>query len=347
MVFDGFCYKASVICLFIIMIGSSCDGMEVVIDNPSPHTISAERIYGNGSTYCAFTSMVICDGIWYLAFREGVNHKNDNGVIRILRSKDCKNWSLFQVVSAPNIDLRDPNLSIMPNGSMVLICGARRTMEDGTFISTKTFFAKNKDGLFGDLKPISLPETIDDEELSWLWGLTWEGDIGYGAVYRRSDGKSGLSLVRTNDGESYDFITELDVGTIVNETRLRFLNDKTMVAFMRSEGNGFMGISRPPYTDWSYKQLNIYLAGHDFIIDNTKIVCATRTIGQDGEKTVVFYGNTDGSFYKSIELPSYGISGDTSYASIVEWNGCYYISYYSKHETEKPCIYISKIIKDK
>lgn len=187
--------------------------------------------------------------------------------------------------------------------------------------------------------------SIDNDALSWLWRLTWNGDTGYGAVYRNDGVANRLTLVKTKDGVNYEIITELEVGRIINETRVRFLEDHTMIALMRSDENGFIGISRPPYTEWNMRQLDIYLAGQDFIFDGDRIICATRRRDPDGEKTVIYFGSQDGFFDDCIELPSYGKISDTSYPSIINEGDCYWISYYSMHETEKPCIYMSRISK--
>ncbi len=320
---------------------SSCDKNEIEVKRS---LIRTDRIYGDGNTYCSFTSMVINDGVWYLAFREGPAHVSDYAIIRILYSSDGISWQLGQTLSSDNTDLRDPNLSVMPDGRIMMICGARRRDDNGSYY-TKTFYSIFEGDSFSDVKPICLPEEIDDVPCSWLWRLTWNGNVGYGAVYRNDGYSNTLTLVKTYDGVSYEVITELEVGRIINETRIRFLKDQTMVALMRSDENGFIGVSKPPYTRWEMKRLDIYLAGQDFIFDQDWMICATRRRDPDGEKTVVYFGNQNGEFDDIIELPSYGIGGDTSYPSIINQGDYYYVSYYSMHETEKPCIYLSKIAK--
>lgn len=328
---------------FLLIPFASCKRVDdYYIEEPS--LIDTIQVYGDGSSYCAFTSMVVHDGVWYLAFREGSSHIDISSVITVLRSFNGIIWSFFQTISSDNMDLRDPNLSIMPNGDLFLICGGRKRRQDGIF-STKSYYARFDDGKFGEVMPLNMPRTIDDNPLCWLWRLTWNGNIGYGAVYRNDGLKDRLTLVKTKDGINYEIITELEVGRIINETRLRFLPDQTMVALMRSDGNGFMGVSKPPYTQWEMTQLDIYLAGQDFVFDRDIMICASRRIDYDGEKTVVYFGNLNGEFDSVIELPSYGIAGDTSYPSIIDQGDYYYVSYYSKHETVKPCIYLSKIAK--
>ena len=291
--------------------------------------------------------MVIWDDEWYLAFREGTSHVDDSAVIRILCSKDGQKWDLFQTISTDNIDLRDPNLSVMSDGTLLLICGATIRNQDNTEI-TKTYYSKcPKRGHFGIPIPVKLPKEIDKGPWNWLWKLTWNAGVGYGAVYRNDGEADKLTLVKTSDGVLYDFVTELEVGRLVNETRVRIIPDQTMVALMRSGGNGYMGISKPPYTKWEMKQLDIFLAGQEFVFDGTRMVCSTRRRDPEGEKTVVYFGDISGVFNECIEIPSYGKTSDTGYPSIIDMHNDYYISYYSMHETEKPCIYLSRISKGK
>lgn len=338
--------KYSIYCLLAIIVFASCDKMDEQVEPlwEKPALQSTTRIYGDGSTYCSFTSMVKLGNVWFLAFREGESHLGDNAVIQLLRSEDGINWTMHQTISAPNIDLRDPNLSIMPDGTMLMICGARMKTGDDEY-STKTYYSKFWEGQFKEVAPVNLPPSIDNDALSWLWRLTWNGDTGYGAVYRNDGVANRLTLVKTKDGVNYEKISELEVGRIINETRIRFLEDQTMVALMRSDQNGFMGMSKPPYTNWEMKRLDIYLAGQDFIFDQSRMICATRRMDSEGEKTVVYIGNQFGIFDDCIELPSFGKGSDTSYPSILNERESYYVTYYSMHETEKPCIYLSRISK--
>ena len=68
------------------------------------------RVYGDGSTYCAFTSLVKRGIVTMFAFREGMKHygPDDFGVIKILKSKDLHSWDVVGSISCSEVDLRDP-----------------------------------------------------------------------------------------------------------------------------------------------------------------------------------------------------------------------------------------------
>lgn len=143
-----------VLCLVITACDKVNEPAELVWEKPTLQ--NTERIYGDGSTYCSFTSMVKLGDVWFLAFREGESHLGDNAVIQLLRSEDGINWTMHQTISAPNIDLRDPNLSIMPDGAMLMICGARMKTGDDEY-STKTYYSKFREGQFNEVAPVNFP----------------------------------------------------------------------------------------------------------------------------------------------------------------------------------------------
>src|SRR6185312_5191872 len=64
-----------------------------------------------------------------------------------------------------------------------------------------------------------------------------------------------LKLVVSTDGVKFDPVTHLDVPGNPNETTVRFLPDGEMVALVRREAGtkfGWIGRSKPPYTDWKW-----------------------------------------------------------------------------------------------
>lgn len=315
-----------------------------------PSGVSIKRIYGNGSSYCAFTSLTKNNGIYYLAFREGESHvsEGDYGIIKILVSSNGNDWHIMQTVSLKEVDLRDPCLSVTPNGEILLLCGARYKTNDGNY-ATKTYYAKENKGAFEEIKPVVVPEEIDDKYCCWIWRITWNDIEGYGVVYRSNDNHStNITLVKTFDGITYSRVTDIELGGDPSETKLSFLKDGTLMAMIRRDGGnkkGYMGYSKYPYTEWNLKELDIYLAGQDFLVDEDLVICSTRLRENIGDKTNIWIGNLDGVFSWSYVLPSLGSGGDTSYTGLLNENDEYWISYYSKHEFNKPAIYLAKIPK--
>ena len=81
----------------------------------------------NNAPHNAFTSLIEYNAHLYCAFREGKTHVDktggDNGKIRILHSVDGLVWESVDVISKKGWDLRDPFLSIRPDGRLTLSCG--------------------------------------------------------------------------------------------------------------------------------------------------------------------------------------------------------------------------------
>lgn len=310
-------------------------------------TICVEHIYGEGKTYCAFTSLIKWNGSYYLAFREGSSHvsSGDFGKIVILKSVDGEKWDVSQRISVDGVDLRDPNLSIMPDGRLYLLCGARKKKQDNTYI-TKTIYSIGDNGFFESMNDIKTQ--FDNNSSFWIWRIEWKDNIGYGTAYTKGeDDVYHAFLVSTIDGIHFDFVSEMNVGYSPTECRVRFLADGTMVALMRNDYNksqgGYIGISFPPYTNWEWKVTNVPFAGQDFILIKDNIFVVTRTKQNGEEKTGLFILDLNGSLQWQYMLPSYGKSSDTAYGSICSTDEEYWISYYSMHETTKPSIYLAKI----
>jgi len=337
-----------IIHLFIVLIICGCSSLEMEKKRGNTESVSISRIYGDGSSYCSFTSLVKSDGYYYLAFREGRTHvkEGDYGNIKILKSHDGENWSILQSISLNEVDLRDPCLSVLPNGSLLLLCGARYKTEDG-YYTTKTYCAMERKGKFDELMPVIVPNDIDDNICCWIWKLTWNNYEGYGVAYRMNDNQSSqITLVKTTDGINYTKVTDIGLDGNPSEARLRFLEDGTMIALIRRDGGnrkGYIGFSNYPYIEWNLKELDIYLAGQDFIVDKEELICSTRIYENTDKRTCIWVGNLEGVFLWSYTLPSLG--SETSYAGLLNEEKNYYISYCSMHEFEKPAIYLAKIPK--
>ena len=312
--------------------------------------VTVSHIYGDGSTYCAFTSLIKRNGIYYLAFREAASHVSpgDYGVIRILTSVDGESWSLKQTLQSREIDLRDPDLSEMPNGKIMITCGARMLSYNDLYV-TRTYCSIEDDrGSFCDAVPVNIPKGANWETSSWIWRITWHNGVGYGVCY----GDDKLAIVKTIDGLNYDIIAFPSIPGNPNECQIRFLPDDTAIMLVRrSQGNGqtgYMGKALPPnYQEWDWKELAIYLAGQNFIIDGEKLIVCTRMTQNIGDRTCMWIGDKGGSFNWCYTLPFGGRSGkgDTAYAGILNEKSNYWVSYYAIHDGEKPSIYLARIPK--
>ena len=296
--------------------------------------LSVERIWDHAE-YSSFTDLTSFDGRWFCVFREGTMHAGDNGVVRILVSDDGATWESAALLETEGVDLRDPKLSVTPDGRLMLLPGA--TIWNGRERSLRrSMVAFSEDG--HEWTPQQ--QVLSDGH--WLWRVTWHRGVAYG-VSKLGDGdipKRGF-LWRSVDGLQYELVHEYDVPAM-SETTLRFLSDDEVIVLSRRTGpgggNAWIGTSRPPYDNWSWAPTDRAVGGPNFLVLPDGQLWATSRVYGDGAKTGLFR-MTRGGLELALTLPS---GGDTSYAGMVWHEGVLWMSYYSSHET-KPSIYLAKI----
>lgn len=318
-------------------------------------SIRVTKIYDT-EEYSAFTDLLRFNNAFYCAFRVGVKHvgHQDFGKVRIIKSYNGVNWQSTALLETENVDLRDPKLSITPDGKiMVIMAGALW----GTDNSIKNLYPmvsfSNKSGHnFKNPRQVILDSDIQSNK-NWIWRVTWSGNVGYGIDYQiREDNMEDRSklakdawllyLLKTKDGNSFEKVSKLEVDHLPNESTIRFDRDKNMYVLIRRESGNKMGVlakSCYPYTDWQYTNLDFRLGGPNFLfLNDSNLVIGTRKYGEK-RSTNILVTNLDGNVLKEIELPS---GGDTSYPGMVIYDQKLWISYYSSHEGN-PNIYLAQL----
>jgi hypothetical protein len=318
-----------------------------------PQVVSVAKIWDQGK-HNAFTDLVRWRGKWYCTFREADAHVGGDGQLRVLESADGDKWQSVALVTEKGIDLRDPKLSLTPDDRLMIVAGG--SVYEGTkLLGRQPRVAFSKDG-----REWTTPQRVLTEG-EWLWRVTWFGGKAYGVSYNAAErtsqaaqqaAKSGraepgpaewkLKLVASSDGVKYDLITHLDVPGHPNETTLRFMPDGEMIALVRREGGntfGWIGRSREPFTDWTWKETAHRLGGPNFLrLPDGALWAASRSY-PGGAKTVLARMSRDGGYAPALTFTS---GGDTSYPGLVWHNGLVWMSYYSSHEG-KTSIYLAKI----
>lgn len=316
-------------------------------------SFNVQRIWGDGVSHCAFSSLVYYNGRYYCSFREGESHifdKNGNaeGKVRIIASNDGKTWESVAFVGKEGIDLRDPKLSVMPDGKMLVTVG-------GSVYRNRQLEACIPHVMFSeDGTTFSAPEpAILDKQMTskrdWIWRVTWHDGVGYAVSYNKApegdNNGNELWFVKTTDGKRFEAITKLQIDGYPNEATVRFLPDGRMAIMVRREAGdtrGWWGTSTAPFTDWKWTKMGLRLGGPDFIVlDDNRIVMGTRNYAVPGyAKTCIYIGNNNGIFEEVMVLPS---GGDNSYPGIITVADELWVSYYSGHEGANPSIYLAKI----
>ena len=315
---------------FCVFCGELCGS-----DNKTPEIVEVFKIWDE-APHSAFTDLIRFDGKWYCTFREADSHAGGkDGKIRIVVSKDGDKWDSSALLTEDNVDLRDPKLSITPDGRLMLVMGGS-VYEGKKFISRQPRVAFSKDGCnwTGPQKILS--------EGDWLWRVTWHKKKAYGVSYRaEAENNWPLTLFTTEDGLKYEEVCKLDVPGNANETTLRFLPSGEMTALVRREGGSkkaWVGESESPYKRWTWKETAHQIGGPNFIIlpDGTMYAGGRNYI----DKVSTMIGLLALDDYKPIlTLPS---GGDTSYPGMVWYENLLWVSYYSSHEG-KASIYLAKI----
>jgi len=312
--------------------------------------VETTMIWNKGS-HNAFTDLIRFKSAFYCTFREGNSHvpKNasENGSIRIIRSHDGINWEPVALLTDPRSDLRDPKLSVMPDGRLMVIMGGS-DYSSGKLSGMVPHVSFSADGM--DFSKPS-PVTITDGEglgFDWIWRVTWKGKTGYSVDYQSGSVSpgNGLKLLKTFDGISWEKVASFNIEPLPNEATIRFDKNGSMMILLRREAGatGMLGISQTPYKSWKWTELDYRLGGPDFLVmKKNALLIGTRLYGPSSNSTVLYVTDKDGTIKKTVRLPS---GGDTSYPGLLIHKKHLMVSYYSSHEG-KSSVYIARLkIKD-
>lgn len=287
------------------------------------------KIWDNAN-HNAFTTLVTFDGYLYCAFREGNSHRSFDGKIRIIRSKDLKNWKSVGLISSKNEDLRDPKMVILDN--QIILLFVSRTQD-----KHYSYTYSSSDGL----KWKYLDKTND----TWRWNATIYDNTIYSVGYSGID-KEG-QIYKTTNGVNWYSVKKpffKNKYSQTSETKLFFTSKGKMFAIARNEkGNqhATLGTSNFPYSNWSWQDLGIRLGSPAGIMLNDSTILAVARTYNPMRTSMLKIDVNDASYKLLSHLPS---SGDCGYADISIFNNEYYISYYTMDKkSKKMSIYLIKV----
>ena len=294
-----------------------------------PQIISVEKIW-NHAPHNAFTDLIRFRERWWCVFREAQAHDAPGGIVRVLTSDSGAAWEPAATVEERGIDLRDPKLSVTPDGRLMLLMGGCIYDDEGEYLTRAPRVSFSEDG-----STWSDPQKVLSED-HWLWRATWYGDRAY-SLSKLGEGKGPRRgfLYTSTDGVDWDWITEFKLPG-VSETTLGFQPDGEMVALIRP---GYIGASRPPYREWSFCEMPERIGGPNFIrLPDGSLWGSGRLFTAEGARTVLARMTTS-SYETALTLPS---GGDTSYVGMVWHDDILWMSYYSSHEGGTN-VYLAKV----
>ncbi len=197
----------------------------------NPKLLSCTKIW-DAEPHCALTDLIHYRDVWFCTFRESDKHVyGKDGVVRIIKSIDGTSWTTAAEFREEGSDLRDPKLSITPDGSLMLLLGVT-IYKDKTYITRQSRVCFSQDGIhWSSMKEVLVPH-------EWLWRVTWHEGIAYGVSYISNDPKTStedwiVKLYKSPNGLDYELITQWDVPGYPSESTVHFLSNGTMIALVR------------------------------------------------------------------------------------------------------------------
>jgi len=309
-------------------------GQVAVRAHSAAEIISVERIWA-AAEHNGFTDLIRFGGRWYCTFREGSARTSRDGAIRVLSSSDGSHWESAFVYAKDGADLRDPKLSITSDNQLMLTAAAVEESDSARTYQTLSWYAT-------DGRNWGAPYKIVDRNV-WLWRITWHlgsaFSMGYGTTQDRYvslyTGPGGLRF-RPVAERAY----EEDAPT---EATLLFNADDTALCLLRRDagtGTTLLGLSRPPYRGWDWRDLGVRLTAPDMIrLPDGRIVVAGGTGTENARTSLYWLDEEEVSLKELITLPS---GGDTGYPGLAYNEGLLWVSYHSSH-ADTAAIYLAKV----
>ena len=323
------------------------------MEEPTEGVIDAWKIWDQ-APHNAFGDFFRFQDRWYSTFREGQSHHyglpeyNDGGAIRVIVSEDAKQWSSAALIKPePGHDLRDPHLEKMPDGRLMMLAvdveRDDRERSDFVFQTMARFSSDGKD--WGEANPVG-------ELNMWLWRVTWYAGIAYGVGY--STGDNGFTrLYKSSDGIHFEVLVDkLFEAGYSNESAIVFDDEGTAFCLLRRDwkpdDSAQLGIARPPYTDWTWKDLGLRLGGPDMIrLSDGRLVAAGRIYNARSKYRLQFPWRTSllwvdpeqGTMTEFQKLPS---GADNSYPGLVLHDGLLWVGYYTGHEDSRDLYHLER-----
>jgi hypothetical protein len=300
-----------------------------------------KKIWDRGP-HNAFTDLIRHGDRFYCTFREGTGHAGGAGTIRVLTSTDGDTWEAAALIAQENVDLRDPKISVIPDGRLMIVGGAAVPASRDPVRDHYSFVCFSTDG-----KAWTKPQRVL-ESWQWLWRVTWHGKTAYGVAYQWDPKAPGNArewkafLANSSDGVKWLKVADFDVPN-PTEATLAFDGD-VMYCLQRRDGQpntALLGRSEPPYAKWSWKDLGRYYGGPNFIrLPHGAWWGAGRIYDMGKSRTALCRIDVkEGKIEPALTLPS---GGDTSYPGLVWYRDELWVSYYSSHEG-KTSIYLARV----
>lgn len=304
--------------------------------------ISGVRCIGSRAPHNAFCDIVERDGTMWLVYREGAAHVSPDGTVRLLSSCDGREWIETAHIVVAGEDLRDPKLSVAPDGRLMLLAAAVIRNGAGRMRQLRNLVWFSEDGrVWGGPREVA-------ERGIWLWRITWHRGEAYGIGYAcnvpRGESRY-VRLYRSVNGVDYEILVDrLVEGGYPNEHALVFLPDDRVLCLLRCDDErktALLGSSAPPYTQWEWRPLGRRVGGpHLLLLPDGRIAAGVRLYDGAVRTSLCGLDPTGPELVEWLTLPS---GGDTSYSGMVWRDGGLWVAWYSSHE-ERSSVYLARLL---
>jgi len=321
----------------------------VLADTPAaPKLLEVHKIW-DAAPHNAFTDLVRFNNRWFCAFREGKAHVSPDGALRVITSTDGKAWESAALIKSDQGDLRDAKLTVAPDGRLML-AGAV-ALKQPSDVRHKSIIWFSQDG-----HSWTEGKIVGDDNY-WLWRVTFHDNVGYGLGYRTVAPRSARLYATKDNGRTFQaLIPKIEPVGWAGEHDLSFAADGSVVCLLRRDpppkaeaegldaaakaGHAVIGTSKPPYSDWQWKDLKVRIGGPAVLrLADGRLLAVVRLYDKKPRTSVCWLDADAATLTEVLPLPS---GGDTSYAGLVMHEGVLWISYYSSHEG-KTSIYLAKV----
>ena len=326
--------SAALFALFISIQPASAQTAEIV---------STQKIWDKGG-HQAYPDLVRFQNLFYCCFREAASATTGEGTIRLLLSASGETWIDHITLNEPGIDLRDPKLTITPDGKRLYLLCAGVTADKGR----QSRYATSLDGKVWT----PFQKLLAKGDTMWRVTINPADKRFYGVSYNIHPNSGGpapekeysLKGYASDDGSVWQLASILNVPGQPTETTLRFLKDGTALALVNREGGnrlGALGSSKAPYRDWTWTALSQPIGAPNFIeLPDGRLIAGSRGFGTTLGAHMVLYSMTPTGIKPLLELPS---SGDCSHPGLWWHDDFLHVTYYSNHEEGKTSIYYAKV----
>ena len=308
---------------------------------PGVRVSNVRRVFHNGE-HNAFTDLIRWQGSYWLTFRSCPDGHmvHPTASIIVLSSDDTQQWEVQYRFSVPKRDTRDPHFLAFQDKLFVYT----GTWYSGDGTLPRDQYDLNKHLGYAawtvDGRSWNGPRLLEGTYGHYIWRAATRDGTAYLCGRRNRDfaqvsGERDLvqsAMLESDDGLVWKFHSLFQENR-GDETAFLFEDDGSLMAISRSGSRPAQLVqSKPPYTEWTRKDLSQYIGGPLLVRWGDRWLVGGRQSTSSGPRTTLYW-LVDEQLHKVAELPS---GGDNSYPGFVAFSSTRgVVSWYSSHEKDE------------